>query len=248
MFFEFEGIENVRDLGGLPRLDGTSVRKNILFRSGKLADATDGDIQRLTELGICTVIDFRDGAECQRDPDRTIPGAVYCHLPALPDLSALFGPMGSDLTPAQAHDHFRQLYRYLATSPEALNAYTRFFEVLLASEGKPVLWHCTQGKDRTGVAAMLLLTALGLEEDTILDEYMRTNEYMQSMLARYADAGKSQEEMALLREVFLVFYENAKFYLDCIRVEYGSVPLFLELALNVGPREIETLERYYLDV
>jgi protein-tyrosine phosphatase len=136
----------------------------------------------------------------------------------------------------------------LATSPEALDAYTRFFEILLASEGKPVLWHCTQGKDRTGVAAMLLLTALGLEEDTILDEYMRTNDYMKPMLERYAAEGKSQEELALLKEVFFVFYENARFYLDCIRVEYGSVSLFLELALNVGPKQIETLEGYYLDV
>jgi hypothetical protein len=173
---------------------------------------------------------------------------VYHHVPALPDLSALFGPMGAELTPAQAHDHFRQLYRYLATSPEAVDAYARFFEILLASEGKPVLWHCTQGKDRTGVGAMLLLSALGLEEETILQEYMRTNDYMQPQLDAYAASGKTPEQVALLREVFFVFLENAKFYLDCIRVEYGSVALFLELALGVGPRQIETLEGYYLDV
>jgi protein-tyrosine phosphatase len=248
MFYTFEGIENVRELGGLPRLDGATVRPGLLYRTGKLTSATDDDLRRLADMGISAVIDFRDGAECRQDPDRPIPGATYYHLPALPDLSALFGPMGAELTPAQAHDHFRQLYRYLATSPEALDAYTRFFEILLASEGKPVLWHCTQGKDRTGVAAMLLLTALGLEEDTILDEYMRTNDYMQTILDGYAAKGKGPEEMALLKEIFWVFLENAKFYLDCIRVEYGSVSLFLELALNVGPKEIETLEGYYLDV
>jgi protein-tyrosine phosphatase len=110
------------------------------------------------------------------------------------------------------------------------------------------LWHCTQGKDRTGVGAMLLLSALGLEEETILQEYMRTNDYMQPQLDAYAASGKTPERVELLREVFFVFLENAKFYLDCIRVEYGSVALFLELALGVGPRQIETLEGYYLDV
>jgi protein-tyrosine phosphatase len=248
MFITMEGIENVRDLGGLPRLDGARVKPGVLYRTGKLSQATQGDIKQLEQLGVSAIVDFRDASECERDPDRAVPGAVYHHVPALPDLSALFGPMGAELTPAQAHDHFRQLYRYLATSPEAVDAYARFFEILLASEGKPVLWHCTQGKDRTGVGAMLLLSALGLEEETILQEYMRTNDYMQPQLDAYAASGKTPEQVALLREVFFVFLENAKFYLDCIRVEYGSVALFLELALGVGPRQIETLEGYYLDV
>ncbi len=180
MTLTFEGIENVRELGGLERADGAAVRQGVLFRTGKLSEATDGDIERLKDIGLCAVMDFRDIGESRRSPDREVPGAVYYHLPALPDLGKLFtkSPRDESYTPQEVHNEFHSLYRYLALSPESHEAYARFFEILLASEGRPVLWHCTQGKDRTGVAAMLLLTALGFERETILREYMLTNEYM----------------------------------------------------------------------
>lgn len=248
MFLTFEGIENVRDLGGLVRPGGARVKSGLLLRSGKLSGATDGDIRRLADMGLFAVVDFRDKAERDRDPDREVPGAACYCLPALPDLSALFdSPEDEGFTAAQAHRDFRELYRYLALSPEAHEAYTRFFRILLASEGRPVLWHCTQGKDRTGVAAMLLLTALGFEEDAAVEEYLLTNDYMGKRLEAYAASGVSEAQAALAREVLLVFRENARFYLDCLQIEYGSVMNFVELALGIGPDEAETLERYYLE-
>lgn len=248
MFHAFEGIENVRDLGGLKRADGARVREGLLFRTGRLTNATDGDIDRLRRLGISEIMDFRDASEVRRDPDREVPGAVNHHLPALPDLSKHFKPVDDpSYTAEEIHADFQRVYRYLALSTEAHEAYTRFFEILLASEGRPVLWHCTQGKDRTGVAALLLLTALGVDEETIVREYMTTNEFMQRHIDEFEASGAAQEQMAIAREVFYVFEENLRYYLHCLQVEYGTVMNFLELTLGVGPREIAALERYYLE-
>ncbi|MBR2717522.1 MAG: tyrosine-protein phosphatase, partial [Oscillospiraceae bacterium] len=161
MFLEFEGIENVRDLGGLLRADGARTRRGLLLRSGRLENATDGDLQRLAEMGLSAVVDFRDGGELDRSPDRQVPGAVFRHLPALPKLQENFRRVDDPTyTAEELHNDFRRIYRLLAQSTEAEEAYAAFFRILLASEGRPVLWHCTQGKDRTGVAALLLLTAL----------------------------------------------------------------------------------------
>ncbi len=248
MFLEFERLENVRDLGGLLREDGAKLRSGLLLRTGRLEKATDNDIRRLADMGISAVIDFRDGGEVERDPDRPVPGAVYYHLPALPDLSGNFKPVDDpSYTAEEIHRDFRRIYRFLATSTEALDAYTRFFEILLASEGKPVLWHCTQGKDRTGVAALLLLTALGIDRETVRREYMLTNEYTRPMMAALLQDESFPFSEDIAREVFLVYEDNLRLYEHCVETEYGSVMNFLELALGVGPKEIETLERYYLE-
>ena len=246
MVFEFEGIENVRDLGGMVRLDGAKIRENCLFRTGHLGHATDGDIERLKALGVSLVMDLRDNREVLRVPDRDIPGAKHIHLPVLPNLRELF-PAVEVATLSEARESFYDMYRYMATMPEAIEAYRAFFREVLAVEGKPVLWHCTQGKDRTGVGAMLLLSALGFDRETVLREYLLTNDFASKQLEAMRLARASEDELALMAEVFPVFEKNAMYYFDCIQIEYGSVENYLELVLDVGPAEIAKLEEYYLE-
>ena len=248
MFLEFEGIENVRDLGGLLRVDGAKTKPGLLLRTGRLEKATDSDIRRLADMGLWAVIDFRDKGEVERAPDRPVPGAEFYHLPALPDLGKHFKPVDApDYTAAEIRRDFRRIYQFLAASVEAERAYGEFFRILLASESRPVLWHCTQGKDRTGVAALLLLTALGIDEDTIFRDYMLTNEFTGRILAGFEAMEDPPFPPDVAREVFLVYEENLRAYTHCLEIEYGSVMNYLELVLGVGPAEIETLERYYME-
>ena len=245
MAYSFEGIENFRELGGLVRADGARVRDGLLLRSGHLGHASAADAAALADMGLALVIDMRDCHERERSPDKAVPGAENLWLPPAPDLEKLF-PM-KDATPAKARYAFHEFYRYLSLHPVAIDAYTSFFQRLLASEGRPVLWHCTQGKDRTGVGAMLLLTALGFDQQTVIDEYMRTNEFAQTQLEGMRLARASEEELALMEEIFPVFEKNARYYFDCVLLEYGSMDNYLELALGVGPEEIARLESYYLE-
>ncbi len=248
MFLQFDGIENVRDLGGLLREDGARVRSGLLLRAGRMEHASDRDIRRLEEMGLSAVIDFRDKNERRRSPDRPVPGAAYHLIPALPPLEQSFRPVNDPgYTAEEIRKDFQRLYRYLAQSPESHAAYAAFFRILLASEGRPVLWHCTQGKDRTGIAALLLLTALGIDMDSIMQDYMLTNRSTQGILDSFAAMEEPPFPADFAREVFLVYENNLRAYTRCLELEYGSVMNYLELVLDVGPREIEVLERFYLE-
>ena len=97
------------------------------------------------------------------------------------------------------------------------------------------------------MAALLLLTALGIDQETIFQDYMLTNQYMERALAAALTREDFPFPADIAREVFLVYEENLRSYVRSVELEYGSVPNFLELALGVGPKEIETLEGYYLE-
>ena len=245
MFLEFEGIENARDLGGLVRLDGAKLREGVLLRTGHLGRATEKDIERLQGMGVALIVDMRDCREREKTPDKAVPGARNIHLPPVPDLEKVI-PIKSTV-PSEVRAVFHEFYRLLGQYPDAIEAYRGFFRELLAAEGKPVLWHCTQGKDRTGVGTMLLLSALGFERETVIEEYLRTNQFAQKQLEAMRFARASEEELALMAEVFPVFEANAQYYFDCIQIEYGSVQNYLEMVLDVGPDEIEKLEDHYLE-
>ena len=248
MFLEFEKIENARDLGGMLRTDGARIKPGVLFRTGRLTRATDADAAHLQSLGVRHIIDFRDTSEIERSPDREIPGTEYHSLPALPQLAENFKPVDDpSYTAREVHNDFCRIYRLLAQSNEAAEAYAGFFRVLLASNGEPVVFHCTQGKDRTGVAALLLLTALGIDEESIRRDYLLTNEFTGQILRRFEAMDEPPFPMDIAREVFLVYEENLRSYRHCIELEYGSVSNYLELVLGIGPDEIETLERCYLE-
>ena len=241
----FESIENFRQLGGLTRPDGARIRDGVLLRSGHLGKATQADVAALADMGLALVIDMRDSHERQRHPDKDVPGAENVWLPPAPDLPAII-PFKAE-SPAQVRQVFHEFYRYLALHPDAIGAYDGFFRRLLASEGRPVLWHCTQGKDRTGVGAMLLLSALGFDQDAAIGEYLLTNLFAEKQLEAMRLARAGEEEIALMAEVFRVSEANARYWFDCVQLEYGSVQNYLEMALALDPEDIARLENFYLE-
>ena len=244
MFYTFDGIENARELGGLTRPDGARIRDGMLFRTGHLGRASEADVDRLARWGVGLIVDLRDKNERGRSPDRAVPGAENVWLPPVPDLEAVI-PIKSNV-PHEVREVFHQFYRLLALHPDAIGAYEAFFGRLLQAEGRPVLWHCSQGKDRTGVGAMLLLSALGFDRQTAIGEYLLTNQFAAGQLEAMRFARASEEELALMGEVFPVFERNARYYFDCIDIEYGTVDNYLELALGVGPEQRARLEELYL--
>ncbi len=178
-----QGGRNFRDLGGYRTGDGRTVKWGLLYRSGQMHDLTPADYAYLQKLGIRTVCDFRDTAERTREPTLWPAGQrpkVLSDDYAL-DMSAMKIP-GDPSTWTQ-----RQVVTAMtATYPKLLDQfngqYRRMFAELLAGD-VPLAFHCTAGKDRTGVAAALLLTALGVPRATIIDDYLLSNEHMAPMPA-----------------------------------------------------------------
>ena len=240
------GAPNARDLGGLPTMDGRTIRPGLLLRSGELAGITEPDAQTLTEYPLRMVVDFRTDLEREQKPDRVLPGVQYVHCPI---------PYAAVVAHAKAmagreRTFMCELYRSLVMQAFSIAHYRQFFALLLAQTDGALLYHCTAGKDRVGVGTMLLLTALGVDWPVIVENYLITNERMAAstdcLLTAVADYDLSESE----REVIRTFDRADAAFLtaarDAVAERYGSVDAFLTQALGVGAAERAALRARYL--
>lgn len=173
--YALEGVSNLRDLGGWPTRDGRRVKRGQVFRSAALHALTETDIAALRDLGVKHVVDFRGDGERERWPTRLTEGVTIHALTIQPTIGASLRDLVQDPN-ATAEDVVRVMRAaYGSYITDWHHRYRTMFELLLHEEPAPLLFHCTAGKDRTGVAAMLLLSALGVDETTIHDDYLATN-------------------------------------------------------------------------
>lgn len=167
------GATNFRDLGGYSGLDGRSVRWRRLFRSDHLAELTPEDRAALAALGLGTAIDFRGEHERAAMP-YALPGVRLMPLSIEPSVVQRMDQMAAAGRPrdaAMAADAMRDLYVRLVD--DAPHRFAALFSHLLQTDA-PVVFHCTAGKDRTGMAAALLLLALGVHPDDVMADFLLT--------------------------------------------------------------------------
>ncbi len=173
-----QGIFNLRDLGGYSTTNGQVVREGCLFRSDELHALTDADLDVVATLGIRVLFDLRNQVERDLHPNPEFDDVIVHERQAPPqDASGmtLEEKLAAGEAPAQADDEeFGGIYVILLTY---LASELRHI-VQLASEAdeKPLLFHCVAGKDRTGITAAILLGLLGVDDETILDDYELTTQ------------------------------------------------------------------------
>lgn len=170
-----QGASNVRDLGGWPVAGGRRVRAGRIWRSAALHGLTEEDLAALARAGIATVCDLRGTREAARAPSRLPTGAEAHPLPIEPFVGASLRDMleRGAATGEGATELLRQAY--LAYVSDHLDAYRRLFALLLREERRPLLFHCSAGKDRTGIGAALILTVLGADRATVMADYVATD-------------------------------------------------------------------------
>ena len=246
MFINFDGINNARSLGGIAVRGGKRVRDNALLRCAHLAEASAEDIALLEGLGLRYIVDFRDELEIGRSPDLAVPGAEHRALQALPTFRDRDKRDNSDTLP-DFDATFAQVYTNLAQSEEAQAAYRDFFRLLLEAKGAPVLWHCTQGKDRTGVAAILLLTALGADRADMEKDYFLSNEGLEHMLSEPMPQHMRRWPEEVRRKLIFVFPHLLELYFEKLARRWGSVEGYLHEALGLTDGDIELLREYYTE-
>ncbi len=183
-----EHLNNTRDLGGMRTADGHVIRRGRLLRSGHLFFASEADLRQLKDL-TDTVVDFRTEQERSEKPDPEIDGVKYWHLPAFTSLAAgvsrdaasneaAFAMVSKD--PSLARQYMTRTYVNLVTDPFSLSQYGTFVRILLAPHAKAVLWHCTAGKDRAGMASVIVEELLGVPREDIMADYLKSNEYLRA--------------------------------------------------------------------
>jgi protein-tyrosine phosphatase len=236
-----QGATNFRDLGGYRGHEGRSVRWRRLFRSDHLGGLTPADKALLRELGVAHALDFR-GLHERAAEAYELPGVEQHALHIEPTVvqrmqqqAAAGRRIDGELVTELMHD----LYRGLVT--EQAHRYAELFDHLLHSEA-PLVFHCTAGKDRTGVGAALILLALGVPRELVLQDYLLTNE----VFRHPPHAGTHDlpaDARAVLWRVQPGFLQTA---LEVVDAEHGGVEHFLAQRLGVTPQALALLRSRYL--
>lgn len=247
------GCYNFRDLGGLPTEKGETVKTGLLYRSDCLHRLTKRNQQHLLSLNIREVIDFRGPYEVKKKTDKLPSSILYKNLvidAAGKDREEkikeyLLGKCHLDLS-----EYMRNTYRDIILY--CSQAYREWFQRLQESRGKyAILFHCTAGKDRTGLAAAFFLDALGVPYPLILEDYLKTNQ----LTARKIDGiVKKINRLSLFRmngeklRPLLGVEENfLQTAWDCIEEHWGSRKNYYDKELAMGPENIEILKGIYLN-
>jgi len=238
-----EGGSNFRDLGGYRTGDGRAVRRGAVFRSAHLGNLTEQDCAALSRLGVRTIVDLRGvseaaetlhrvegiacrivGAHIEPEVGNTIRGAID-------DGSANPHLMMQILT-----DHYRGYPRRCTPSFRTL------FATLGDGQHRPLVFHCTAGKDRTGFASALLLTLLGVSWETVIEDYLRTNELWTGHIGRFPEL--DIDTRAAIIEARTPYLEAA---FEVVRADFGSPEAFAERALGLDAAARQRLKAELLE-
>jgi protein-tyrosine phosphatase len=252
-------VPNLRDLGGYPAADGLRVRRGLVFRSDQLNPVSPDDLVRLAALGLKHDFDLRTAAEVAAKPDQLPPDVRMTPLDVLADAEQVEPSLVARMLrhPAEANaalgdgkvaSFYVKTYREFVTLPSACRSYGALFNAISRPEARPCLFHCTTGKDRTGWAAAALLTLLGVPAPLVLEDYLRSNEYVlphyRGTIDRFAAAGG---DPAILEALFGVeaAYLDAAF--DEVRQRHESVDGYFSTALGVGAEAQAALRQHLLE-
>lgn len=230
------GLSNTRDLGEIRSDAGPRVRAHKLIRSGALLRGTEADLSVLAgRYQVRAVVDLRAEIETENEPDPACPYWSYTHLPLLDDsffgiardqysVEAWFNMFrASDASPAEV---FFEMYRKLVFDPHSISVFRSFFSILLENEAGAVLWHCSAGKDRAGIAAALTLLALGFPEDVIAYDYRQTEVFTAEEIRAVCAAADARAPDPRMREAVDVLMGVKPWYIprlfDEMRSRFGS--------------------------
>ncbi|WP_456717080.1 tyrosine-protein phosphatase [Bradyrhizobium sp. USDA 4353] len=234
-----QGASNFRDLGGYASRDGRHVRWRQIFRSNHLGQLTEADAAVVRQLGIRSALDFRGRQERAAGPCAIAEIAVHT-LPIEPSVAPILRERWSAgrLMTDDALELMRESYR------NYIRHYTPRFRTLfdhLLADHAPVVIHCTAGKDRTGVACALFLSALDVPDEIILDDYLLTNQYFRRDTTAHPEL--PDEVLEAIGTVQASFLAAA---LETVREEHGDIDTYLRCGLGLDQAERKALQERYL--
>ena len=262
-----KSADNVRQLGGYPCAEGRRVKENVLFRGAMLSWLSTRDTKTLAEqYGLKYIIDLRSEKESSDDPDVEIPGAQYFSVPIYGgniftmDTSIKLGEIepedGDNMKRALAYARngiITERYERMLLVDHVQSAYAKFFDILLsAEEGDTIIFHGEYGKDRTGIAAALLLFALGADEKMVMRDYLLTNESNVKDIGEIkaiaeANGLNAEETAELIAATKGVEEKYLVLAMESVKKEYGSIDNYLRDCLGLTDEKRKALQDKFLE-
>jgi protein-tyrosine phosphatase len=255
---------NFRDLGGMRTKDGRTIRKGLILRSAKLNKLSAHDKAVLEKkYKVNTVIDLRSDAEREGRADILPDGAEYYHIPYFNESTlAVTGGMGSDVLEAVKKAESKdELYNYIpeltdvypivVTDEYAVSQLSQALKIIMSNRDGAVLFHCTAGKDRTGITSAVLMKILGICDEQIMQDYTETNKVSRKNARKYSLIAciflASKKIAKKTYEVFLADEKYLDSAFDALTVKYGSFENFVRDALKISDEEIAEFKDYILE-
>ncbi|EJM21071.1 protein tyrosine/serine phosphatase [Pseudomonas sp. GM21] len=250
------GAPNFRDMGGTVTRDGRSIRHGLVFRSEGLSQLTENDLEVAQTLGIRLVCDLRSKHECDRSPSRwpLNKGTELLHLDISADVRAGEESMIKLLvdTPTRqvATRAMVSIYRQF---PYAFSGKLRaLFDRLLTDDGVPMVFHCTAGKDRTGFVSAILLSALGVDREAILEDYLKSGMYWDGVRGEVSLKRSLQAFFAgvppddVIHPMMAVDAAYLDAALDEVKENFGSVENYLHTCAGLDEHAVGKLRERLL--
>jgi protein-tyrosine phosphatase len=243
-----EGARNFRDLGGYPADDGKHVRWGLLYRSGSLAGLTPASHERLTAMGVRSVCDLRSAGERSSEPFGRCDavGLSYWSRDYTTSFGELRTLMASSLPTVEAA-RGAMIAGYQRLPYEQAPAYRELFRRLHGGE-VPLVFNCSAGKDRAGTAAALILSALGVPRDIVVEDYTLTDKVvdLQQVLVNRRSTTLSQQPAGVISAILRADPDYIQVALESVTANSGSLQSYLQEELGVGPSELETIRKLLL--
>ena len=257
---EMDRIANFRGIGGLPTTDGRTTVGGLLWRSGHLGRASDADLVRLQDLGIRTVVDLRNEVDSRYEgADRIPEGAVGIPAP-IPDEGGFGADIREFITTGDV-EAMRAVWsdgraaaiatkgaRNMVEHPGRVEAFCRVVDLVTDADRWPLVWHCSAGKDRAGWVGTILLLALGVERDAIVEHYLESNRVGTRRAAALVDGGMLTEEgLELMRPFIEVAPAYVEAQLAAVDDRWGGAGCMLRDGLGLTEDRIADLRDRLLD-
>ena len=259
-----KSVGNPRELGGYITNDGRKVKRGVLLRTAALNKISSEDVKHLTEdYSLSVIADLRMTFEIAPKPDPVIDGVKYVNLRVInedlyrQELEKKLAFEGDAIERlkmiVESGLVSDDMYVGFLSDDYGKKAYREFFRELIdLSPERSLLFHCTQGKDRTGCAAMLILSALGVSEETILEDYLLTNifnaDLIESQRKMLLSHGIDESELGKYMVVLDAVYPKLmNTLISWLKENYGSPLGYITSELGVSPDEIEQLKAKFLE-